>query len=582
MSRSAEDILLQVQHVKHKKNEGILYVMGERIAWMAGHKSDKFAINHKYADVKTQKISPEGKSKIQLQVVLHDGNSTTFHFVHPEGQAVQLRDRESVKELLQQLLPKFKKQINKALEEKNRLLSENPGLLQLYKDLVITQILTADEFWNQHAAEFAAKDKKIKEEKLAKKQNVGVSGSFLSEIKPQADGANGLKYNLTTDIMQSIFKTYPAVKRKHAENVPHNISEQEFWTKFFQSHYFHRDRLHTKGVKDIFTECSKEDDKAMKHQLAAGVSDRLVNIESFNDKTLDEHYGGANGNEVSSSSSANAKTNDVHKNIIKRFNQHSIMVMNIANDSKLPTPTQSTNSSKTTNTSVGSSDLSNSNSIENTEDTNVINRKRLLEKTEYEDLDNEPEKKTATLNLAKADRYLSGPTTISSSSTLNSGTSGQPDLSPQALIQWRQNLASELQSWSIQGDCKDILTARTAVSALNDLSPGGALMKAARQELLAGQYPESVQQDLKILYGSLSELLRHFWACFPPTTPQLQEKAIKMHDTLQKYQHKKLRPFENELIRQYSSGPKITIHLNRMLEAAERKFSTWQQKMSKR
>ena len=61
------------------------------------------------------------------------------------------------------------------------------------------------------------------------------------------------------------------------------------------------------GVKDIFTECSKEDDKAMKHQLAAGVSDRLVNIESFNDKTLDEHYGGANGNEVSSSSSANTK-----------------------------------------------------------------------------------------------------------------------------------------------------------------------------------------------------------------------------------------------------------------------------------
>ena len=89
--------------------------MGERIAWMAGHKSDKFAINHKYADVKTQKISPEGKTKIQLQVVLHDGNSTTFHFVNPEGQAVQLRDRESVKELLQQLLPKFKKYFKRSI-----------------------------------------------------------------------------------------------------------------------------------------------------------------------------------------------------------------------------------------------------------------------------------------------------------------------------------------------------------------------------------------------------------------------------------------------------------------------------------
>ena len=60
-------------------------------------------------------------------------------------------------------------------------------------------------------------------------------------------------------------------------------------------------------MKDIFTECSKEDDKAMKHRLAAGVSDRLVNLESFNDKTLDEHYGGASGSDATSSSSAAAR-----------------------------------------------------------------------------------------------------------------------------------------------------------------------------------------------------------------------------------------------------------------------------------
>jgi hypothetical protein len=30
-------------------------------------------------------FSPDGKAKIQLQIVLHDGNSTTFHFVNPAG-----------------------------------------------------------------------------------------------------------------------------------------------------------------------------------------------------------------------------------------------------------------------------------------------------------------------------------------------------------------------------------------------------------------------------------------------------------------------------------------------------------------
>lgn len=64
-----------------------------------------------------QKISPDGKAKIQLQLVLHSGESTTFHF---SNESSALRDREAAKELLQQLLPKFKKKANKELEEKNR------------------------------------------------------------------------------------------------------------------------------------------------------------------------------------------------------------------------------------------------------------------------------------------------------------------------------------------------------------------------------------------------------------------------------------------------------------------------------
>ena len=70
-----------------------------------------------------QKISPESKEKVQLQIVMHDSSANTFHFVNPGGHDFQLRDRDAVKELLMQLMPKFHRIISSELEEKNRLLS---------------------------------------------------------------------------------------------------------------------------------------------------------------------------------------------------------------------------------------------------------------------------------------------------------------------------------------------------------------------------------------------------------------------------------------------------------------------------
>ena len=49
------------------------------------------------------------------------------------------------------------------------------------------------------------------------------------------------------------------VKRKHLEYVPSHLTESEFWTRFFQSHYFHRDRINFSN-KDLFAECAQNDD----------------------------------------------------------------------------------------------------------------------------------------------------------------------------------------------------------------------------------------------------------------------------------------------------------------------------------
>jgi hypothetical protein len=67
-----------------------------------------------------QRISPEGSSKIQLQTVLHDGTSYSFHFVNNALPGAERRDRDEVKDLLAQLIPAHRKKANKDLEEKTK------------------------------------------------------------------------------------------------------------------------------------------------------------------------------------------------------------------------------------------------------------------------------------------------------------------------------------------------------------------------------------------------------------------------------------------------------------------------------
>ncbi|XP_035784226.1 general transcription factor IIH subunit 1-like [Anopheles albimanus] len=629
MTTTREDVLLQMGEVRFKKGDGTLYVMNERIAWIAEHR-DTVAVSHRFQDIKMQKISPEGKPKVQLQVVLNDGNNSTFHFVNRLGPPAQMADRDKVKELLQQLLPNFRRKIDKELEEKNRILTENPSLLQLYRDLVITQVMTSEEFWSRHAKGYLQKEATVK-------QDIGVSGAFLADIKPQTDGCNGLRYNLTADIIECIFKTYPAVKRKHAEHVPAKLTEAEFWTKFFQSHYFHRDRI-VAGTKDIFTECGKIDDQQLRQAVQENLGDPLLDIRAFEDNTVEDGF--CSSASAKQQQSAVNSGNIVHQSMIKRFNQHSFSVLKTCTDVKTlncgigailsATPTAADG---VTNGVNGSNGLANGkeqpggagvDAGNNNNNNNVVNgfskkdkshktsangeqkngtsnggdavpfveptikRARIQAKITYDDLEGDEEElqrqqRAKQLNLTKIERYLHGPVPATATSGFGdhggeasgSGGASLHDFDTlEAMIAEAANT-----SWGSRTPHKLLVSPAAAVSALGDLSPGGALMRGFQEQSLAQLVPPDIEKEVRNLYLSLLELLKEFWKCFPPTTPQLEAEATRMHDILQRFAMVKLKPFEDRAMRELLPfGSSLTQHLNQLLQSANRKYATWQER----
>ncbi|KAK7582157.1 hypothetical protein V9T40_013602 [Parthenolecanium corni] len=550
MTTFSEDVLLQVGNVKHKKGEGTLYVMNERIAFIL-QGSETVSVSHLYTDIKMQKISSEFKTKVQLQIVFHDGNTSTFHFIKPD-RAEGMRDRDRVKDLLSKLLPKFQKKVNKELEEKNRILSENPALLQLYRDLVITQVITPDEFWSQHAPKYTPRN-------ANNNQSTGVPGNFLVNIKPQVDGCNSVKYNLNYETINCIFKTYPAVRKKHLEYVPNKLSESEFWKKFFESHYFHKDRINL-AASDIFSECAKYDEQELRKEVKKLDDDSLVNLGTIDDVDVNEGYGLLDD--------SSKTTNMIHESIIKRFNQHSI---NVLKASRGHSSASDSNSAHIQN-NVDKTGLKKHNLPNGNSDTAVSCKKsRIMDKIMYEDLctdagDN-TENESTNLKLMKVEQFANDLTKCSRSDNKNSKL--------KVANAMREQVSVDVLKWSKEHNILP-MNPSIAVQALGELTPGGKLMKGLMDDSQAGQtLPAEVSKELQNLYLALGELLRHFWACFPPTTAALEDKLIRTHDALRRFHTVKLKPFEDTMLREHSHLNQISSHLILMLNSAYTKYSSW-------
>lgn len=120
----------------------------------------------------------------------------------------------------------------KNLQLQQKLLLEDRNLRNIFTQSVMNFKLLPTVFWSTRINQ-------LRTYALTISQHKGPY-NILSTIKPVASSDNQVNVNVTRDMINEIFETYPIVKRAFDDLVPAKFSEGELWSRFFNSKLFRR------------------------------------------------------------------------------------------------------------------------------------------------------------------------------------------------------------------------------------------------------------------------------------------------------------------------------------------------------
>lgn len=201
----------------------------------------------------------------------------------------------------------------------------------------------------------------------------------------------------------------------------------------------------------------------MKKAVAQGTGDLLIELNEFEDNMLEEGFCSSANEKIESNSG-----NIVHQCLIKRFNQHSMMVLNTCTKMKPPESTMQIHNKEESNGHTSND------TVDNHDEPNP-KKSRLIEKIVYEDLVDDPIETVSNghteLSLSKVDRYCHGPVIA---------PIVDHSVDPNDLETVQMKMLQETEGWKMRTPHKVLVNPKTAVHVLGELSPGGALMRGYR------------------------------------------------------------------------------------------------------
>lgn len=244
--------------VHHKQTEGTAIVSQANFTFQPASAGAE-VVHIPWPSIQKHQVSPASHNKALLKLILSDGaKPLTFRLIN---RSELDRIRKDVTKRLQSLKQQTaaattngngnhvaKKRTHAELTAaefghmdptsmavtRSSLLSSNATLRAQHHYLVTeTQTLTESDFWKTHQA-------MVEEEyaKISGTTKTGPSSLLQSHLVTVGDN----KITLGVEEMRQIFIMYPAVHKAYEEKVPLELSDEQFWRKYLESEFFHRDR----------------------------------------------------------------------------------------------------------------------------------------------------------------------------------------------------------------------------------------------------------------------------------------------------------------------------------------------------
>lgn len=125
---------------------------------------------------------------------------------------------------------------------KELILERDPQLLKWYTELVEHKVCDKETFWQNRS--FQLRDLEIEGTSTVK----GMVSALLSDIDQGEFDSKGVKHiQMNHDAKAEIFMLYPAVEKDFHANVPAQMTEDEFWGKYFQQQHALHNKIQSRN-----------------------------------------------------------------------------------------------------------------------------------------------------------------------------------------------------------------------------------------------------------------------------------------------------------------------------------------------